>query len=301
MTDTLIKYIFNGNYRFLINCSLGLHRKMPDEKYLMRVYRACIGKELDLQRPKTFNEKLQWLKLHDRNPAYHQMADKAEVKSYVAEKIGKEYIIPSLGVYNSFDEIDFEALPGQFVLKCTHDSGGLVICRDKSRFDKQRAKKTINHFLKRDYFSQWREWPYKDLPHRIIAEQYIDDSGNGLTDYKVHCFNGVPRLILVCQDRFAPTGLTEDFFTEDWKHLDVKRPEHPNASVIPKRPEELDDLLEYARVLAESIPFVRVDFYIVNHQILFSELTFFPASGLTPFEPEEWDLTFGKWLNTNMV
>jgi hypothetical protein len=279
----------------LINSSLGLHRRMPDETYLRRTFEARMKKTPDLEHPRTFSEKLQWLKLHDHNPAYHRMADKAEVKTYVAEKLGEEYIIPTLGVYNSLDEIDFGALPERFVLKCTHDSGGVYICRSKSDFDKNKAKRILSRYLARDYYSLWREWPYKGLPHRIIAEEYIEADG-GLTDYKIHCFNGEPRMVLVCRDRFAPTGMTEDFFTEEWEHLDVRRPDHPNAPVPPGRPAQLSEMLRLARVLAEDIPFVRIDFYLVGERILFSEITFFPAAGLTPFVPEQWDATLGEWL-----
>lgn len=295
MSSKLLKYLTDKNYRFLVNSQHGLYRSMPDETYLIKIYRARLSKELDLDSPMSFNEKLQWLKLHDRNPAYHQMADKAEVKSYVAERIGEQYIVPTIGVYNSFDAIDFSVMPDKFVLKCTHDSGGLVICRDKSAFDRKEAKKTINRFLKRDYYEQWREWPYQGLSHRIIAEAYLE-ADTGLTDYKIHCFNGEPRLILVCKDRFAEAGMTEDFFTESWEHLDVRRPDHPNAPVPPPRPPQLEKMLRLSGLLAKDIPFVRIDFYIVKEAVLFSEITFFPAAGLTPFVPEEWDKTFGGWL-----
>lgn len=296
MPSKLLKYLTDSDYRFLVNCSLGLHRTMDDQRYLKRIYRARLSKYPDLESPKSFNEKLQWLKLHDRNPAYHKMADKAEVKSYVAEMIGEEYIIPTLGIYNSFDEIDFDALPERFVLKCTHDSGGIVICRNKSDFDRKSAKKTLSRYLKRDYYSQWREWPYKDLPHRILAEEYLSSSDNGLTDYKIHCFNGEPRLVLVCKDRFAPTGMTEDFFTEKWEHLDVRRPEHPNSPQYIPKPKQLEELFRLARILSKDIPFVRTDFYIVDGRVMFSEITFFPASGLTPFYPDDWDSIFGDWV-----
>ena len=225
------------------------------------------------------------------------MADKAAVKDYISQKIGNSYIVPTIGVFESFDDIDFESLPNSFVLKCTHDSGGLVICYDKASFNKEAAKKTLNRFLKRDYYSQWREWQYKDIPKRIIAEEYIASDDNGLTDYKIHCFNGEPKLILVCKDRFSRSGLTEDFFNENWEHLDVRRPDYPNASSSISRPELLDEIMELSRILAGDIPFVRIDWYIVNEKILFSEITFYPASGLTAFVPESWDDEFGKWLS----
>ena len=301
MLSKPLKYLTDSDYRFLINSHLGLYRTMPDEAYLKRIYRIHLSKQLDLDSPKSFNEKLQWLKLHDHNPAYQQMADKAEVKSYVAERIGEEYIIPTLGVYDCFDAIDFSVMPEKFVLKCTHDSGGLVICRDKSRFDQQHAEKTINHYLKRDYYSCWREWPYKDLPHRIIAEKYIEAEKGDLADYKIHCFNGEPRIILVCQDRFSESGLKEDFFNEHWEHLDVRRPDHPNSDKEIEKPAQLEKMLELARCLSKDLPFVRIDLYLVKDRILFSEITFFPAGGLSPFVPDKWDRIFGDMLDISRV
>ena len=297
MLKKIRRYLLDPDYRFLVDSSLGKHRSMDDEAFLYRVYHARLGKELHLHPPVTFNEKLQWLKLHDRRPEYRDMADKATVKDYISQKIGNSYIVPTIGVFESFDDIDFESLPNSFVLKCTHDSGGLVICYDKASFNKEAAKKTLNRFLKRDYYSQWREWQYKDIPKRIIAEEYIASDDNGLTDYKIHCFNGEPKLILVCKDRFSRSGLTEDFFNENWEHLDVRRPDYPNASSSISRPELLDEIMELSRILAGDIPFVRIDWYIVNEKILFSEITFYPASGLTAFVPESWDDEFGKWLS----
>ncbi len=296
MIGKLKKYTADSSYRFLVNSSLGLYRTMDDEKFLKRVYYARTGKTLNLENPKTFNEKLQWLKLHDRNPRYSVMADKAAVKDYVRKLIGQKYIIPTLGVYDSFEDIDFDKLPERFVLKCTHDSGGLVICSDRSAFNKRKAKRVLSKFLKRDYFLQWREYPYKDIPKKIIAEEFLSPDKNGLTDYKVHCFNGEPRLILVCSERFSEKGLTEDFYTESWEHLDIKRPGVPQAAEHADKPVQLDEMLSLARVLSKGIPFVRIDFYIVNNSVLFSEFTFYPASGLTNFEPCEWDKTIGDWL-----
>lgn len=296
MTGKIKRYLTDRQYRFLVNGALGLNRSMPDEEYLKKVYMARLGKELDLEDPKTFNEKLQWLKLHDRDPEYTTMVDKAAAKGYAAGKIGQEHIIPTLGIYNTFEEIKFDALPAKFVLKCTHDSGGLYICNGSAPFDKRKAKRIINHYLRRDYYSQWREWPYKDVPKRIIAEEYIDSCGNDLTDYKIHCFNGEPKLILVCSDRFSESGLTEDFYSEKWERLELKRPGVPRAKKAAERPAQLEEMLGLARVLSKDIPFVRIDFYIVNGSVLFSEFTLYPASGLTAFEPDEWDEKLGELL-----
>lgn len=283
----------------LLLTALG-HRELlnfiDDETYLKLAFRANLGKKLNLDAPKTFSEKLQWLKLRDRQPVYTRWVDKQEAKILAAQRIGEEYIIPTLGVWDSFEDIDFDALPEKFVLKCTHDSGGLVICRDKSRLDKAAAKKKIEKCLHHSYYWGLREWPYKEVPRRIIAEEYLsDDSRKDLSDYKVHVFNGEPRAVLVCSDRYS--SLTEDFYSETWEHFDVRRPTHPNADTPAPKPEQLPELLRLARLLAEDIPFARADFYIVNGKIYFGELTFYPASGLTPFVPESWDETFGSWLS----
>ena len=277
--------------------NLGLTKCMSDESYLKWVFKLSFGKKLDLNDPKTFNEKLQWLKLYDRNPKYTEMVDKYEVKKYIAEKIGDQYIIPTLGVWDKFDDIDFNSLPNQFVLKCTHDSGGLVICKDKSKFDKEAARKKIEKSLRSNFFRRGREWPYKDVKPRIIAEQYMSDGRDDLADYKIHNFNGVPKMVLVCRDRFKNSGLTEDFLTENWEHIDVRRPGHPNASEEIPKPEKLQEMLELSKVLSEGIPFVRTDFYEIDGRVYFGEITFYPASGFAGFEPEKYDCEFGDWIS----
>ena len=271
---------------------------MPDRPYLKMLYWARTGRHLNLSDPQTFNEKLQWLKLYDRKPVYTTMVDKYEAKQYVSKLIGEEHIVPTYGMWDSYDDIDFDSLPDQFVLKCTHDSGGSVICTDKKTFSHDKARKKINRSLKRNYYCYSREWPYKNVRPRVIAEQYMEDSTQGiaLTDYKLHCFNGVPKIILVCRDRHKKKGMTEDFFTEKWEHLPIKRPHHPNSAERIERPLQLSTMLELAAVLSKGSPFMRVDFYIVGQQVYFGEITFFPAGGMKPFEPEEWDRTFGQWI-----
>ena len=440
----LIRFLTNPDYRFESFGTRGYLKNMPDDVYLSRMFKAKVGYPLNLTSPKTFNEKLQWLKLHDRKPIYTTMVDKYAVKDYVASIIGEQYIIPTLGVWDNFDDIDFDALPNQFVLKCTHDSGGLVICKDKSKLDIKKAKKKINKSLHRNYYYMFREWPYKDVKPRIIAEKYMEDEsgyelkdykvfnfdgepkmiqvdygrfsrhmrnlyttdwkyieasieyptdpkyiiekpealekmlelartlskgishartdfysideklyfgeitfyhGSGfekftpksfenqisswlklpgggyllkeanfyvwvhrqselknkpnskaLSDYKVHSFNGVPKVILVCKDRFSELGLTEDFFDENWTHLDVRREKHPNSNEEIARPAELDKMLELAEALSKDVPFLRSDFYTIDGKVYFGELTFFPASGFEGFKPESFDKTLGDWL-----
>ena len=452
----LIRFLTNPDYRFESFGTRGYLKNMPDDVYLSRMFKAKVGYPLNLTSPKTFNEKLQWLKLHDRKPIYTTMVDKYAVKDYVASIIGEQYIIPTLGVWDNFDDIDFDALPNQFVLKCTHDSGGLVICKDKSKLDIKKAKKKINKSLHRNYYYMFREWPYKDVKPRIIAEKYMEDhstselrdykffcfggtakcykvdfdrfvshkanyftsdgelmklgeevcppnfekdipipenlnkmkefaeklsatlpflradfydvdgkvyfgeltfypaSGFGkfifdgndellgswiklpkmvgggycliyrdvlcvldtsaktgvsitqenetkttsseLSDYKIHSFNGVPKVILVCKDRFSELGLTEDFFDENWTHLDVRREKHPNSNEEIARPAELDKMLELAEALSKDVPFLRSDFYTIDGKVYFGELTFFPASGFEKFIPESFDKTLGDWI-----
>lgn len=290
--------IINHLYKILIPLIYkGVFNGIDDERYLKLLYRVMFGKTINLSSPKSFNEKLQWLKLWDRKLEYITMVDKYKVREYVTEKIGVQYLIPLLGVWESPNEIDFAALPDKFVLKCNHNSGtGMYICTDKEKMDIRKVTRELKRGLKENYYLLHREWPYKDVPRKIIAEQYMKSDAGGLTDYKIHCFNGEPKLILVCKDRFIETGLTEDFFSEEWEHLDIRRPSHPNAvNPIPK-PEELSQMLMLAKTLSEGIPFVRVDFYIIDHKIYFSELTFFPAAGFEKFIPDKWDRILGDWL-----
>lgn len=283
--------------RFNYWVKIGLTDRLSDQRFLCMKYSRMFNKKLCINQPATFNEKLQWLKVYDRKPEYTIMVDKYKVREYIAEKIGEQYLIPLIGVWSSPDEIDFEALPNKFAMKCNHNSGlGMCICTDKTKLDIKKVKKGLARGLKQDYYLTGREWPYKDVPRKIIAEQFLKGDVGGLTDYKIHCFNGVPKFILVCRDRFTKSGLTEDFYTPEWDLMPVKRPNIPNAKTPLQKPEKLDEMLALASKLSENIPFLRVDFYYTEGKICFSELTFFPASGFSPFEPEEWDKTFGDWL-----
>ena len=270
---------------------------IPDKMFLKIKYKQRTGRKLNLNNPKTYSEKLQWLKLYDRRPEYSMMVDKFEVKKYIGEKIGGEYIIPTLGVYDKFEDIDFGELPNQFVLKCTHDSGGLVICSDKSKLDLQKAKRKINKSLKSNYYWHSREWPYKSLKPRIIAEQFmVDESGFELKDYKFFCFDGDVKALFVAKDRNTEGEETKfDFFDADFNHLPFTNG-HPNSTPPYFKPENFDKMKELASVLSKGIPQVRVDFYNINGKIYFGELTFFHWGGLMPFDPNEWDETFGSWI-----
>ncbi len=267
----------------------------PDDKYLKLKYRLILGKKLDLKNPKTFNEKLQWLKLYHYNPEYTKMVDKVTAKEYVASIVGEKYVIPTLGVWNSVDEIDWSSLPRQFVVKSTGDSGGVVVCKDKDKLDIQAAKKKLGTLGERDYASTSKEYPYKGVPHRYIAEQYVEDeSGFELKDYKIFCFDGQPKFLFVATGR-QQNDTRFDFYDTEFNHLPVLNG-HPNADVWPTKPENFEEMLEVAKKLSKGMPHVRVDLYNVNGQIYFGELTFFHWSGWVAFEPEEWDYKFGEYL-----
>ena len=294
--EKIKSFLTDKNYRCSFLNSYGFYKHLSDEKLIRKLYKTYFGREIDLENPKTFNEKQQWLKLYDRKAIYTTMVDKYEAKNYVAERIGTEYIIPTYGVWDSFDEIDFDALPNQFVLKCTHDSGGLVIVRDKKKLDKKAAKAKIERSLKTNYYYHGREWPYKNVKPRILAETYMEDTTTKeLRDYKFFTFNGEAKALFVATERQSGDEPKFDFFDMDYKHLPIRNG-HPNADVLPKKPDTFEEMRVLAEKLSVGIPTLRVDFYEVNGKCYFGELTFFHFSGMTPFEPEEWDYTFGSWL-----
>ena len=268
---------------------------MSDEQYLKIAFWARMGKRPNIEHPQTFSEKLQWMKLYDRNPQYTKLVDKYEVKSRVAEIIGAEYIIPTIGVWDSVDQIDFNTLPNQFVLKCTHDSGGLVICKDKSKLNIDSAKKKLAACLKHSYYWGMREWPYKNVKPRVIAEQYMEDETGELRDYKFFCFDGVVKALFIASDRTKKVETKFDFFDENFKHLPFTNG-HPNADVLPSKPVCFEEMKMLAAKLSKGIPQVRVDFYEIRSRVYFGEMTFFHWSGMTPFVPEEWDYKFGSWI-----
>lgn len=274
---------------------------LPDRLYLRILYRLKMGYWPNLKHPKTFNEKLQWLKLYNRRADYTKMVDKLAVKDYVASVIGSEHVIPTLGVWDTPEQIDWDSLPPQFVLKTTHGGGGcgVVICKDKSTFNRAEAIAKLNLSLQQDIYKNYREWPYKNVPKRILAEKYMSDDGKELDDFKVHNFNGVPRVILVCRERFKGTPMTEDFYSPKWEHLDISRPGHDSPGLC-ERPDELEEMLQLSRELAEGHPFVRTDFYTIKHKVYFGELTFFPAGGMAAFSPKEADKLFGSWIKIEM-
>ena len=278
-----------------------ISRLLPTKLFLSIRYRSRNGYWMDWKNPQTFNEKLQWLKLYYHKPEFTVLADKYAVKQYIANKLGAEYVIPLLGVWDRPEEIDFDSLPNQFVLKCNHTSGiGLIICKDKSKLDVKDAIKELNRGLKDNYYKSAREWPYKDIPRKIIAEEYKEDeSCVELKDYKLYCFNGEPKFIQV--DFGKTKGKTRRDFTRNiydmnWQLMDVQF-SHPNdpSTIIPK-PSQFEKMKDLARVLSKGEPFLRTDFYNIGDQIYFSEITFYPIAGFGWFKPKEWDKKFGEMI-----
>ena len=276
----------------------GFFKNMNDKEYLSWLYRARMGKFPDLNHPKSFNEKLQWLKLNDRKPEYTEMVDKYLAKKNVEKHIGEKYIIPTLGVWDDFDQIEFEKLPNQFVLKTTHDSGGVVICKDKAKFDKVAAKKKLEKSLKRNYYWAEREWPYKNVKPQIIAEKFmVDRSGNGLIDYKFYCFNGIPEFLYISNGMDNHKTARLSFLTMNWEKASFGRSDYLEFETIPSRPKKFDEMVQIAKSLSEGHPFLRVDLYEISGQVYFSELTFSPCGGFMPFVPEEQDEKLGDMIN----
>lgn len=298
IVNKLIRFISNPKIRFDYLNILGFYKRMPDEKYIKLRYKKWIGEEPNLENPKNFNEKLQWLKLHDRNPVYTKLVDKYEVKKIVADKIGQEHVVPLLGVYDSVDEIDLSKLPDQFVLKCTHDSGGFSLCKDKKTYDFKTAKERLAKRQGRNFYIFSREWPYKDVQPRIIAEKYMDSLGKPESiEYKLTCFNGKVKLITVCGGiaHSSFENRTNDFYDRDYNHLPFYV-FYKNAPKPLPIPNEIDDIIRFSEILAEGIPQVRVDWYIHEGTIYFGEMTFFTWGGLCEFTPPEWNQTLGDWI-----
>ncbi|WP_242966861.1 ATP-grasp fold amidoligase family protein [Desulfosporosinus sp. FKA] len=272
-------------------------RIIPDKQYLKIQYRLHTGKKLNVDDPKLFNEKLQWLKLYDHTPEYITMVDKYAAKEYVANIIGDQYIIPTLGVWDSFDEIDFDSLPNQFALKCTHDSGSVLVCRDKSKLDRGSAKKKLSEALNRNGFLYGREWPYKEVKARIIVEKYMEEKPRkSLKDYKFYCFNGKPKFLYLSEGLENHATAHISYVTLDWEKTPFVRTDYAPFETLPEKPSQFEKMKELAAIMAKGIPFSRIDFYEINKQVYFGEITFFPASGYAQFSPEEWDGKVGEWL-----
>lgn len=297
MNFNTVKYFLQQPRRVLIGMSSkGMLKWMPDKLYLRLVSKEFLGYTLNLDEPRSFSEKVNWLKLYNRRPEYTQMVDKYAAREYIAGKIGEEYLIPLVGgPWENFGEIDFDALPNEFVLKTTHDCGGVVICRDKSSFDIKAAEKKLCEHLKKEYFWTGREWAYKNVHPRIIAEKYMGDENGVLDDYKFWCFNGYPKLCHVSTERFSGEGLKVTYFDRNWVKQDFERA-GANSDKPIEKPENYELMLEIAEKLADGNPFIRVDLYNIKGRIYSGELTMYPGGALTRIEPREWDYKLGSWI-----
>jgi hypothetical protein len=282
--------------RIIVSLSFrNLFNWIPDKLYLKMIFPCWVGQKLNLKNPKTYSEKLQWLKLYDRKPEYSKYVDKYAVRTYISETIGEQYLIPLIGVYDSVEEIDWDSLPNKFVLKCTHGSGSNIICSDKNKLELQASKIKLNKWMKKNWFWFAREWPYKDLKPRIICEKYLaDESGVELKDYKIFCFSGEPKIIQVDYNRFF--GHKRNMYDTEWNYIPVSHNHLTDAEAKIKKPAKIETMLELARVLAKDYPHVRVDFYSINDKIYFGELTFYPGAGFGKFEPKEFGIKMGSWI-----
>ena len=292
MTDTMGKFrkikklIGKDRMMSLLNCL----KFIPDKPYLKLEYRFLTGKKLNIDNPKTYNEKLQYLKLYDRKPIYTQMADKLGMRDYVKERIGEGYTVPLIEVWDSPKEIDFEKLPSSFVLKCNHDSKGLIICSNKDDLDKKRAIKALSKSMKRNMYWAAREWPYKNIKPRVFAEEFISD----LKEFQVFCFGGKPKIIYFLE-KDENGQLREDFFDMDFNPIEMNDG-YPKALITPEKPKDFDRIKEIAAILSEGCPELRVDFMFSDKKLFVGELTFFNVAGFAPIKPESWSEKMGGWI-----
>ncbi|WP_258831557.1 ATP-grasp fold amidoligase family protein [Peribacillus frigoritolerans] len=297
MVKKIIKVIRDPKIAVFYILNSKISRLIPDAYFLKIPYKIRTGKKLDLKNPVSFNEKIQWLKINNRNPKYTNMVDKYEVRKYISNTIGEEYLNPLLGVWDKFEDINFEALPNQFVLKCTHDSGRLLICKDKSKFNLAEAKKKINNSLKQNYYYSGREWPYKNVKPRIICEKYMEqDDGDELRDYRFFCFNGEPKFIAVDFSITNKKKTRRNLYDLNWNLMDGEISYPKELSLRVEKPDKLDLMIALSRKVSKDIPHARVDFYYINQKIIFGEITFFHQSGMGKIRPIEFEEQMGNWL-----
>ena len=281
------KIIFDENYRFLILSNLGFYNHIPDEIYLKKEFKASLNFELNLDNPTTYNEKIQWLKLNDRKPIYTTMVDKYKVREYIKQKIGENYLIPLLGVWDDVNDIEFNNLPEKFVLKCNHNSGlGMFVCTDKSKMQINKVKRDLKKGLKENYYYKHREWPYKNVDPKIICEEFIGENDRTPDDYKFLVINGEIYTILVCKDRDREK-VKFYYFDADWNRMYCQRKEPAEEYVIEK-PDNYDEMVSIVKKLSEGFSTIRVDLYNVSGKIYFSELTFYDSSGF------DTDITYNE-------
>lgn len=269
---------------------------LSDKSFIRKIYKERMGKEINLSNPQTFCEKQNWLKLYDRKPIYTVMVDKYLARNFVSERIGEEYLVPLLGVWDNAEDIDFSMLPDKFVLKCNHNSD-VTICTDKSTLDIEKTKNKLSRQLKDDYYTHKREWPYKNIPRKIICEKFMENTnGEILVDYKLFCFDGIPKFIMVNSDRFEKGNQKTDMYDMDWKYMNMQDGHYPNAGDIFTKPDCFNEMCILAETLSKGTPFLRVDFNYWDNKLYFGELTFFHSAGLESFMPEKWDKIIGSWV-----
>lgn len=290
-------FIENPQYFITSPASKGWLNWVPDSLYLKVLYRVIMGRKLNLRNPREYNEKLQWLKLNDRKPEYSTMVDKYEVRGYIEDLLGDKYLIPCLGIYDSVDDIDIDALPDRFVLKCTHDSGSVEICKDKSSFDIEGARHRLSQAMKRNYYATYREWPYKYVKPRIIAEGYLEGDGGDLKDYKVMCFNGEAKIIEVHENRFVEGKVhTQTFYDREWNIVPLTQVETVTVDRPSERPRQLEEILRLSELIAKNMYHARIDWYIEGDKIYFGEITFFDGSGFESFSTPEMERMLGDMI-----
>lgn len=296
---TVFKYIKNPVKLVCDICDYDNNRfayLIPDKLHLKCLFRKYMGRKLNLSDPQTFSEKLQWLKLYNRKSEYTIMADKAEVKKYIAEKLGREYIIPTIGIYDSVDDVPFDNLPDRYVIKCTHDSGSTFVCKNKADFDVENVKKKLTERLEKNFYWYAREWVYKDIKPRIIVEEFIsDESGECPVDYKFFCFNGKMEFFKVDYNRFAKH--VANYYKRDCELANIGEATYPpDPGIKLDVPQNFQKMIELVEKISVDIPFLRVDLYSMDNLIYFGELTFYPAGGLGPFT-NDGDIVLGRLLN----
>ncbi len=300
--STFIKLLNEDRAAMMVALIEKLGIIIPDKLYLSLIYKYTFKRQINLSNPKSFNEKLQWLKLYNRKPEYTTLVDKFAVKEYVANIVGEKYVIPTLGVWSNPKEIDWNSLPQQFVLKTTHGGGnyGVIICKNKDIIDKGIVIKKLKKSLKQNIYKSLREWPYKNIKRRIIAEPYMEDNKTEeLRDYKFFCFDGEVKALFIGSQRQKREEPYFDFFDDKFNHLPIKQG-HPNSPVLPEKPACFEEMKTIASKLSKGFPHVRIDLYEANEKVYFGEITFYHFGGLVPFEPNTWDYEFGKWITLPM-
>lgn len=300
--EQFFKLLTDKKYRFSVMTGIGFYDHYSDRRYLEKRYKIIIGRKLNLSNPQTYTEKLQWLKLYDRKEKYTILQDKLLVRDYVKETIGEEYLIPLLGAWDKGEDIDFDSLPEQFVLKCNHDCASVIICRDKSKLNQVNTIKKLNTCLKNDYWKYGREWAYKDIPRKIIAEEYKQDGNNKtLTDYKLFCFDGKAKMVLAASGEAHTDERRTDYYDLDFNPLPIIRGNIANSNIKHQKPIGFEKVVQLAEKLSQGIPFIRVDFYIIDGHPYFGEIAFYPSSGFAEFKPEEWEQRIGEWIKLPQV